>query len=254
MSYDNTGKVWTPATLAETLAQTKRPSWIKGITLHHTAAPSLAQRPRGLTAQHLENLRSYYSRDLAWKAGPHFFVDDDQVFGLSPWTEPGTHAKSFNATHLGIEVLGDYDSESPTDGRGLACWQTAAETVFVLCKWIGVDWWHATSWNFHRDDPKTTKTCPGRLVGRAFVRSLIERVADGKVAPVAPTHADLVPVADELRARGVKIDGEMVTTDGVLTVFGCEVEHAIYRDQTTFAPRSEVMAVRVPVSALEVRG
>lgn len=250
MSYDNTGRVWTPASLAETLAKAKPPKWIKGITLHHTAAPSLAQRPRGLTGQHLENLRGYYRDELGWNAGPHFFLDEDQVFGLSPWTSPGTHAKSFNATHLGIEVLGDYDTEDPTTGRGLACWTTTGATVRVLLDWLG---FKDGAVNFHRDDSKTTKTCPGRLVKRSFVLELIhgaakaaQLIVDDQLAPVVATLSGLGVSTD-------KIISALIRDEDGTRVFGQTLDHAVYRANTTLAPLTELMALRIPASALEAR-
>ncbi len=253
MSYDNTGRVWTPASLAETLAKVKPPRWVRGITLHHTAAPSLAQRPRGFTEQHLENLRAYYRDGLGWKAGPHFFIDEDQVFGLTPWAESGTHAKSFNATHLGIEVLGDYDSEDPTTGRGLACWQTATATVRVLLDWLDLKDGEV---NFHRDDPKTTKTCPGRRVKREFVIGLI-RVA--RMAPATKEEPEqLVPLVKSLVRLGVRehsIIASMTRIEdgGETRIFEQTLDHAIFRNGTTLAPLSELLTLSIPASALEVR-
>jgi hypothetical protein len=53
-----------------------RPSFI---VLHNTAVPSLAQRPKGLTQQHIKALESYYRDKNHWSAGPHLFVDDKQI-------------------------------------------------------------------------------------------------------------------------------------------------------------------------------
>src|SRR5688500_10506305 len=36
------------------------------IVIHHCAAPSLAQRPKGFIQQHMENLEDYYEDDLGW--------------------------------------------------------------------------------------------------------------------------------------------------------------------------------------------
>lgn len=138
-------------------------SWAKGITLHHTAAPSLASRPGGLSPQHILNIQDYYQHKLGWSTGPHLFVDDHGVYCLTPLRERGTHAKSFNATHIGIEVLGDYDTEDPHTGRGLACWQHAARIVYAI----------GLRYNFHRDDPKTDKTCPGKRVQKDWFNDLI---------------------------------------------------------------------------------
>ncbi|MDA7880968.1 peptidoglycan recognition protein family protein [Akkermansiaceae bacterium] len=173
MGYTNVGKVWTPATLKETLAKTKAPSWCTSVTLHHTASPSLAQRPKGWTVQHMRNLQHFYQKKLGWRAGPHFFTDEDQIFGLSPFTSPGTHARSFNRSSIGIEVLGDYDSEAAKSGRGLQCWKLTAQTTAVLLEWLGKKPNSKTVF-FHRDDPKTSKTCPGRKVSKDWVLDLIK--------------------------------------------------------------------------------
>lgn len=168
MSYSQVGKVWDAEAFKRHVASIDL-SWAKGVTLHHTAAPSLAQRPQGLKIQHLRNLQHYYEHDLGWSAGPHLFVDEDQIYGLSPMTRTGTHARSFNKTHIGIEVLGDYDQESPTSGRGLQCWQMAAAATSILLASI-----KAGTWNFHRDDPKTSKTCPGGLVTEELFAGYME--------------------------------------------------------------------------------
>lgn len=131
------------------------------VVIHHCAAPSLKQRPNGFQPQHMENLRNYYGNELGWNAAPHIFTDEDQAWVFNPLTKRGTHAVSFNATGWGIEMLGDYDCEDPWSGRGLNVLSLTAEVAAILLKKIGKD---ATAIRFHRDDPKTKKTCPGMLV------------------------------------------------------------------------------------------
>lgn len=126
MGFENVGKVWTPQGLQELLGTLTKPDWCDSVTLHHTAAPSLAQRPDGFNAQHIKNIQSYYQNQLGWSSGPHLFVDDDQLWGMCDFRRKGIHAVSFNKRSIGIEVLGDYDSESAKTGRGLDCWKTAA--------------------------------------------------------------------------------------------------------------------------------
>lgn len=174
MSYSNVGMVWSTISLRSYLSQIQPPDWCKHVVLHHTASPSLAMRPRGFTAQHLENLKSFYKDELHWSAGPHLFVDDDQIFGMSPLTEHGVHAVSFNRNSIGIEVLGDYDCEDPFSGRGLECWRTAAATTKVLLDWLKLPA-NETTVLFHRDDPKTSKTCPGKKVKKDWVLGLINK-------------------------------------------------------------------------------
>jgi hypothetical protein len=184
MSFSNVGKVWTPETLREYLRTLERPEWVEAICLHHTAAPSLAQRPQGLKPQHIVNIRDFY-REKGWASGPHFFTDEDQIFGMTPPGEKGIHAVSFNRSAIGIEVLGDYDVEEATTGRGLACWSTTAFTVTALLDWLGLSA-NPTTILFHRDDPKTSKTCPGSKVGKEWVLNLIAHAQRGSVVATEP--------------------------------------------------------------------
>jgi hypothetical protein len=146
------------------------PKWAKGITIHHMAAPSLAQRPQGLLTQHMLNLRSFYRDSKGWSSGPHFFLDEDQIWPFTPANFRGVHAKSFNSAYLGLEMLGDYDSEDPWSGRGLKVLTMTATTVAAILKATG---WPIERINFHRDDPKTTKTCPGTLIPKSRFLDLV---------------------------------------------------------------------------------
>lgn len=175
MGYENVGRVWTPAELKTYLATLEKPAWATSITFHHTGVPSLEQRPRGFLPNHLTNLKSYYE-GLGWSAGPHLFVDEDQCWGMCDFLAHGVHAKSFNASSIGIEVLGNYDVESPTTGRGAQCWQTAAGAGNALLGWLGLQPSEITV-KFHRDDPKTDKTCPGNLVQKTWVIDQINAAA-----------------------------------------------------------------------------
>lgn len=130
------------------------------IVVHHCAEPSLAQRPKGFIPQHMQNLKEFYE-GKGWSAGPHMFVDDHAVWLFSPMTARGDHAVSFNRNSIGIEMLGDYDSEDPKSGRGLAVVTLTAKVVKLLMKKLGKD---TSCIRFHRDDPKTSKTCPGKKI------------------------------------------------------------------------------------------
>ena len=184
MGYENVGQVWTPESLREYLDTITKPDWCDAITLHHTASPSLAQRPNGFIAQHLRNLESFYG-GKGWSAGPHLFGDDDQLWGMCDFRRKGVHAVSFNRRTIGIEVLGDYDSESPKTGRGLECWKTTAAGTKVLLDWLGLEPSKKTVL-FHRDDPQTTKTCPGTKVTKEWVLGLIQGASE---EPVDTSHA-----------------------------------------------------------------
>tara|TARA_R110002110_G_scaffold175765_2_gene379495 strand:+ start:546 stop:1208 length:663 start_codon:yes stop_codon:yes gene_type:complete len=188
MGFENVGKSWSVESFAKFL-RTQDLGWAKGITIHHTASPNLLQRPSGWKIQHLHNLAHFYGKKLGWSSGPHLFVDEDQALGLSGLHQRGVHARSFNRTHIGIEVLGNYDSEDPKSGRGLKCWKMTGEIVRCLLDATS-NRLKPTDVNFHRDDPKTSKTCPGTKVSHEWFQSLIPAVNPLPPAPASPDKGD----------------------------------------------------------------
>lgn len=248
MSYANVGKVWSSSSFGEYIRSVKKPSWVKAVTLHHCAAPSLAQRPTGLTVQHIINIKSFYSNNLGWNRGPHFFIDEDQIFGMTPPTVPGIHAVSFNSSSIGIEVLGNYDVEDPLSGRGLECWKLTAKCTADLLDWIGVEA-NSQTVHFHRDDPKTSKTCPGTKVKKDWVLDLIKE-SKGFVAPPIITKPDSDDVFESvvdfmMSNRNVSYTSaaKLLKRSGKLYLYnGHWLERAYYDPvkQQTVAPVSEL--------------
>lgn len=209
MSYNNVGKVWTPDSFGEYLKTLKRPDWARAVCLHHTASPSLAQRPKGWTIQHIENMRDFY-KGMGWRSGPHLYTDEDQVFGMTPLTETGVHAVSFNRSAIGIEALGFYSKgqEDPESGRGLYVWLNTAQITRHILAWLGLPANEKTVL-FHRDDPKTSKDCPGAMVHKDWILDLITNYQNGRdEKPVFPAVEGIklakqfVPVAETLRKKG----------------------------------------------------
>jgi hypothetical protein len=182
MGYELNGKVWDRRSFREYVSTLPNLPWVKAICVHHTSSPNLAQRPEGWKIQHLRNLQHYYQNELHWSAGPHLFTDEDQIFGLSSLYQRGVHAVSFNATAIGIETLGDYDHEDPLTGRGLQCWQTTAAAVAILLHHLDLAVNEETVL-FHRDDPRTTKTCPGVKVRKDWFLSLVRSHAQDRADP-----------------------------------------------------------------------
>lgn len=174
MSFSNVGRVWTVNSFSDYLKGLKKPDWVKGVCLHHTAFPDLNMRPKGFTIQHIENIRFGYVNNLKWKSGPHLFIDEDQIFGMTPLSEKGIHAVSFNSSTIGIEVLGDYDKETPLSGRGKECWETVAFATKEIYNWLGIKP-NISNLYFHRDDPQTKKSCPGNLIKKEWVLDLMNK-------------------------------------------------------------------------------
>ena len=133
------------------------------IVLHNTATPSLAQRPNGLTHQHILNLEAFYRDTQHWSAGPHLFVDDRQIWVFTPLTVSGVHSPSWNSVALGVEMLGDYASEEFDSGRGLAVQKNAVAAIGILSDVLGID---ADTMRLHKEDPLTTHVCPGKNVSK----------------------------------------------------------------------------------------
>lgn len=166
-----------PKALTKFIRQ-NRPNWARGITIHHTGIPCLETMPDGFTDAYIGNLPGYY-RSKGWKGMPHFFVDHTKsgwiTFGDDqPLTRRGVHAKSFNKTHIGIEMLGNYDKEDPVMlGPGSLVLLRTQHLCALICKEMG--WDPEKAINFHRDDPLTNKTCPGAKVKKAdFIQGVID--------------------------------------------------------------------------------
>ncbi len=163
-----------------------RPSFI---VLHNTGVPSLAQRPGGLTQQHISALQSYYRDQQHWSAGPHLFVDDRQIWAFTPLTTPGVHSPSWNSVSIGVEMLGDYQAEPFATGRGLAVQKNAVAALASLCEVIGLD---PAGIRLHHEDPKTThRDCPGQNVNKAAViAAVVARITADSAGEHNPAMAD----------------------------------------------------------------
>ena len=148
-----------------------RPSFI---TLHNTAIPSLAQRPNGFTAQHIQNLVGFYRDTKKWSAGPHLFIDDKKIWAFTPLTMSGVHSPSWNKLAIGIEMLGNYATESFKTDRGLKVRHNAVAAMATLCAVLGLD---PDGIKLHKEDKATTHNCPGKNVKKdeviAEVKALI---------------------------------------------------------------------------------
>ena len=170
------GKRFTPSDFKKYLADVEMTGTFqpKFVTLHHTASPSLAQRPQGFSNQHLQNLRHYYEKQLGWSGAPHIFIDDndDGIIVFQRMDKRGVHAVSYNRNSWGVEMLGYYDVEAFDKGRGEKVRDTTMEALAIMNARIKAT---PDSIKFHRDDPYTSKSCPGRLVQKADV---IRRVAN----------------------------------------------------------------------------
>ena len=161
---------------------------------------------------------------------------------MTPLDVTGIHAASFNRSSIGIEVLGDYDNEDPKKGRGLECWKTAAAATKMLLEWLKLPANDKTVL-FHRDDPKTTKTCPGGKVQKTWVLGLINGAAT--VPAVVPSNISFSPLAQALKNKGYsdfEIKYGLKIVSGKVFWRDTWLEKAYYdrSAQTTLASQEEI--------------
>jgi len=150
--------------------------WAKGIVLHHTWLPTIDQW-KGRAS--MTGMQQYFERN-GWTTGPHLFIAqgsknsaDDGIWQMTPLNVPGTHARAWNSTHWGIEVVGNYDLTpwpEPTE-------RLVYKTVLALCKWKGIAITR-TSLLGHRETG-SPKSCPGKKIDMDQVRSDLQTLNRG---------------------------------------------------------------------------
>jgi len=211
-----------------TIALTK--SWRpRFIVMHHTGSPTLKNwndwQGRVSDEQWMKNLAAYYGTAQydskgrllkgAWSAGPHFFVTPKNFCVLSWPDRKGTHAAAFNSASWGVEVVGNFDVE-PFDGvirqraiDALACMHNALGfTPEFTNRLRGL--------HFHRDDPGTSKTCPGTKVQREpLIVAVKQKMAD---MTGGDDPDDEVVVEDETKVAPIPTTGAGKTPEGTVLV------------------------------------
>jgi N-acetylmuramoyl-L-alanine amidase len=206
MSFRIVAKKFTPDEFDAYIAGAFKPQgWVKRIVLHNTGAPSLAQRPGGiLTAQHIDNLHTYYADTKKWSGGPHLFVDATGIWVFNPLDDPGVHSPSYNSSAWGVEMLGDYSRESFTTGLGGQVQANALRALAALARLQGWPDLKNQRLILHKEDPKTTHDCPGKNVDKANFVAAASMLIPKSVAP-----------AFKLVVSGKTIDGAFVK-DGAM--------------------------------------
>lgn len=165
-------RAYSTDTVGAYLRTLNRPAFAKFIVLHNTGAPSLAtyrgyaNRANPISdAQWLRNLEGFYRDQQHWSAGPHWFVtpNDDGLLAFTPSTHPGVHSPSWNSESLGVEMVGDYETE-PFDA---GVHRNVVALLAELHIWLAIS---PDTIRFHREDKATThKDCPGKHVVKATI-------------------------------------------------------------------------------------
>lgn len=189
MSWPAVKRAFHPEEFALYLKTISWPAWRPNkIIWHNTGAPSLAQWQQtaaqdkakgiqpGLTR--IKNLEVYFRDQNHWSGAPHLFIAPDVIWVFNPLNAPGVHSPSFNASSIGIEMVGDFEKEDDETGDGLKVKNNCIFATAELCKAIGIDP-TIRSILLHKEDPKTTHDCPGIHIARdklAMVSSVLSLV------------------------------------------------------------------------------
>lgn len=169
---------YTRETFAKRVDRLPAMPWCKGITLHNTAAPTLAQWAESgpAHAARLRNLQHYYEQQRGWHAGPHLFVSRNFINGFSDLTRPGVHSRCFNSTHIGIEMVGDFAREQFDSGDGAKVRDNAVFAMAVLFRKLGLT--PERNLTFHKECKLDNHDCPGRLVRKDDIIARVRRQMD----------------------------------------------------------------------------
>lgn len=207
MWADFSGKAFTREQYATHVASLTWQDWKPiGITLHNTAAPTLAQWAESGPAHdaRIRNLQSYYE-GMGWHGGPHLFISRDWINEFSNPLRRGTHSRCYNATHLGIEMVGDYNSEQFNSGDGAKVRDNAVFAMAVFCRKFGFN--PDKDIVFHKDCKLDNHDCPGKLVTKvdifARVKDEMARQGGQPVPQSGPVPIPPLPRPD-IRRRMAK--------------------------------------------------
>jgi hypothetical protein len=162
------GKGFTAAEFTDYVQTVRLTSWRpQFVVLHNTYIPRLADWHKVPGQQRMLSLQAYYRDTQHWSAGPHLFVADDLIWVFTSLDTPGVHSPSWNAISWGVELVGDYSTET----LGAAVRTNASSALASLHMLAGID---PETLKLHREDTKTThKHCPGPNVIKSDMITLV---------------------------------------------------------------------------------
>lgn len=202
----------TPAAFSTWLATQPRPDWPHASTVHNTYRPLESQ---WVGAASMRSMQKTYEAK-GWTSGPHCYLavgcprpTDAGIWVMTPPTQPGTHAGACNATHFGVELVGDFQSRPPS----LPQQQLLVDTLVALHRWAGL----GATIDAHRDC-MTGRTCPGDAL-YALMPTLRMRVAQrlGQAGLYVARHTQAI-------FESPTPDGQVALNDTARLVEGVQVD------------------------------
>lgn len=170
-----------------------------GVTLHNTWRPLIADwtetDPGRINA--LNGLKSYYE-GMGWHAGPHGFISRDYISGFSPLTAWGIHSTCFNKSHLGFEMVGDYEigGEPFDSGPGAMVRDNAVFAIAAIMNKLALT--PEKDLVFHRDCTADHHACPGSAVNKGDIEARIRSMMTKLSEPPPPENTYTVVHGDDL--------------------------------------------------------
>lgn len=153
--------------------------WARGVTVHHTWRPTVADWSRNTPSANLKGLVRTWRDENGWSTGPNMVIGPEGIYLASGITAAGIHATICNSDHVGIEVVGNYDNgywQEPIRSFVIGAVVALAKTLRLSETDILVH--HKV--NGHREC-NSPKTCPGSAIDLDKFRRDV----------VAKTHAAL---------------------------------------------------------------
>lgn len=126
------------------------------LVIHHTWRPT---RESWAGERTILGLKRYYE-GKEWKVGPHLFIAEDGIWLFTPMRKDGIHAGSLNPRSIGIEVVGDYNSEKWSG-------QTKINTLGAIKALMERLNLTENEIFFHRD--VSPKSCPGWAITKEWL-------------------------------------------------------------------------------------
>lgn len=149
------------------------------LVLHHTWRPAKEAWQGEWT---IAGLKKYYEQK-GWPVGPHLFVAEDGIWLFTPMRKNGIHAGSLNPRSIGIEVVGDYNTEKWSGQTKV----NALGAIQVLMERLGLT---ENDIFFHRD--ASPKSCPGWAITKEW---LFKELSELHIKPRVPTAGSGPPEA-----------------------------------------------------------
>ena len=114
------GKIYSREQWLQHVAQSTIFPGCNGVVQHATGIPTLAQALTMNEANYARNTQIYYENSLGWAHGPHVFATPYDIIGFSALDCRGTHDSCENYAKLGIEGMGNRNTEDFSVGPGAA--------------------------------------------------------------------------------------------------------------------------------------